>query len=131
MKFLLALYYIYNLDENSYIKPFIEDEAQLSKLNDAVQIDKLITTPIIEENHFLNEKLIDDISGNDYKEVVNQSAREWILKDPTVKDKKVEGFSSVDAALQQVEKEKENSKKELKDITEMMAKGRKKSQRKK
>ena len=109
----------------------IQDEAQLSKLNDAVQIDKLITTPIIEENHFLNEKLIDDISGNDYKEVVNQSAREWILKDPTVKDKKVEGFSSVDAALQQVEKEKENSKKELKDITEMMAKGRKKKKSKK
>ena len=129
-------YYLSN-DANNLTKEdlkrdvLIQDEAQLSKLNDAVQIDKLITTPIIDENHFLNQKLIDDISGNDYKEVVNQSAREWILKDPTVKDKKIEGFSSVDAALQQVEKEKENSKKELVEITEMMAKGRKKKKNKK
>jgi len=32
----------------------IQDEAKLSKINDAAQIDKMITTPIIEENQFLD-----------------------------------------------------------------------------
>jgi len=32
----------------------IQDEAKLSKINDEVQIDKMITIPIIEENHFLD-----------------------------------------------------------------------------
>ena len=110
----------------------IQDEVQLSKINDAMQIDKLITIPIIEENHFLREELIDDISGKDYKEVVNQSAREWILKDPAAKEQKAEGLLTVDDALKQVEKEKENSKNVLVAIeTEMKAKGRKKKKKNK
>jgi len=32
----------------------IQDEAKLSKINDAAQIDKMIITPIIEENQFLD-----------------------------------------------------------------------------
>ena len=40
---------------------------------DSIQIGKMITILIIEESHFLDEKLIDDIPGNDYKEVVNQN----------------------------------------------------------
>ena len=63
----------------------IQDEEKLSKLNDAIQIDQMITTPIYEENHFFNEKLLDEISGNDYKEVVDQHPRQWIINDPTQK----------------------------------------------
>ena len=58
----------------------IKDEAQLAKLKDDVAIDKLITTPIVEDDHFFNKKLKDEISGNDYKEVVNQFPRNWILR---------------------------------------------------
>ena len=36
----------------------------------------MVTTPFIEENYFFNEKLMDIISGNDYKEIVNQNPRE-------------------------------------------------------
>ena len=58
----------------------IKDEKELEKLNNEVEIDKLITTPIVEDDHFFNQKLKDEISGNDYKEVVNQHPRNWILK---------------------------------------------------
>ena len=113
----------------------IQDEAQLSKLNDAIQIDKLITTPIIEENHFLDEKLIDDIAGNDYKEVVNQNPREWILKTTApVKEAIKQTLLTVDDALKEVEKEKEKSKELLKtglDGGEMTAKGRKRKNKNK
>ena len=68
-----------NVDE------LIKDESQIATINDDVTIDKLITTPIVEEDHFFNQKLKDEISGNDYKEVVNQHPRNWILR--TVKNK--------------------------------------------
>ena len=58
----------------------IKDEKELEKLNNEVDIDKLITTPIVEDDHFFNQKLKDEISGNDYKEVVNQHPRNWILR---------------------------------------------------
>ena len=122
-----------NLSEKKDI--LIQDEVQLSQLKDEIQIDKMITTPIIEENHFFDEKLLDAIDGNDYKEVVNQNPREWILK--TMKENKEvsKEILTVDDALKEMEKEKENSKNILKtEITELMAKGKrrgKKSQNKK
>jgi hypothetical protein len=58
----------------------IKDEEELEKINNEVEIDKLITTPIVEDDHFFNKKLKDEISGNDYKEVVNQHPRNWILR---------------------------------------------------
>ena len=106
----------------------IQDEAQLSQLKDSIQIDKMITTPIIDENHFLDEKLIDDISGNDYKEVVNQNPRDWILKTADTIKKPATQILTVDDALKEVEKEKEKTKELLKPGGEIetMAKGRKK-----
>ena len=56
------------------------DEIELSKLTNEDEIDKLITTPIINDDNFFNKKLKDIISGNDYKEVVNQAPRKWIMK---------------------------------------------------
>ena len=112
----------------------IQDEAHLSQLNDAIQIDKMITTPIIEENHFFNAKLNDTISGNDYKEVVNQNPREWIMKASEKNPQTAKAILTVDDALKEVEKEKENSKELLQkglDGGEMTAKGRKRNKNKK
>ena len=114
----------------------IQDEVQLSQLKDEVQIDKLITTPIIEENHFFDEKLLDAIDGNDYKEVVNQAPREWILKTTQDNKKETKEILTVDDALKEMEKEKEKSKDVITEIkqNELMAKGRrggKKSKNKK
>ena len=57
----------------------ILDEDQLAKLTNEDEIDKLITTPVISDDKFFNKKLQDIISGNDYKEVVNQAPRRWIM----------------------------------------------------
>ena len=39
----------------------------------------MFTTPFVEDNHFFNTKLKDKINGNDYKEVVNQKGRNWLM----------------------------------------------------
>ena len=113
----------------------IQDEALLTELKDAIQIDKMITTPIIEENHFFNAKLNDEIDGKDYKEVVNQSSREWIVKTSTPQTKPTQGILTLDDALKEVEKEKENSKQILEQglngAGEMTAKGRRRNKNKK
>ena len=67
-------------NQDLYTDELIKDEEQLANLNDDVAIDKLITTPIVEDDHFFNTKLKDEITGNDYKEVVNQHPRNWILR---------------------------------------------------
>jgi hypothetical protein len=97
-------YFLTNAEANKLTNEdaLIQDEVQLSQLNDEIEIDKMITTPIIQEKDFMNKKLVDEISGNDYKEVVNQNAREWILKDPNVKEKKVEGLLTVGDALEEI-----------------------------
>ena len=58
----------------------IKEETTLLTLNDAIKINQMITTPVIEDNHFFNKTLKDRISGNDYKEIVNQSGRNWLLE---------------------------------------------------
>ena len=56
----------------------IKDEKQLLTLNDAIKINQMVTTPIFDDGHFFNKNLKDKISGNDYKEIVNQGGRNWI-----------------------------------------------------
>ena len=113
----------------------IQDEVQLSQLSDSIQIDKMITTPIIDENHFFNEKLSDAISGNDYKEVVNQNPREWILKaeGEKVEQTETKAILTLDDALKEMEKEKEKTKELLESGLqdgEMCAKGGKRKRKK-
>ena len=55
------------------------DEANIEKINNEDEIDKLITTPVVDDDKFFNKKLKDIISGNDYKEVVNQAPRKWLM----------------------------------------------------
>ena len=57
----------------------IKDESTLLKLNDVLTINQMITTPVIADNHFFNTSLKDKISGNDYKEIINQGGRKWLL----------------------------------------------------
>ena len=123
-----------NLTEEELRKDMlIQDEVQLSKLNDTIQIDKMITTPIIDENQFFNEKLMDEISGNDYKEVVNQNAREWILKtEGKAEQVPTNKILTLDDALKEIEKEKENSKELLKNgIAQTEGKGRRRKKKNK
>ena len=68
------------LNQNLNEPEIIKDEEALLNLKDEEEIDKMITTPIVEDNHFFNKKLKDEISGSDYKEVVNQGVRNWLLK---------------------------------------------------
>ena len=86
----------------------IMDEEQLAKMTNEDEIDKFITTPVINDDKFFNKKLKDIISGNDYKEIVNQAPRRWImnrkgLKPPQGKPGKI---PSLNEALQMFEKEK-------------------------
>ena len=82
----------------------ILDEPQLAKLTDEVEIDKFITTPIISDDLFFNPKLKDEISGSDYKEIVNQASRQWLL--PKGSKPAPRKFLSLNEALRVYEEEK-------------------------
>jgi hypothetical protein len=94
----------------------LQDEVELSQLTDSILIDRMITIPLIDDDHFFNEKLADEISGNDYKEVVVQNPREWILKTSTVQVNPGQGLLTLEDALREVEKEKINSIKIMEDF---------------
>ena len=57
----------------------IKDETHLATLNDMLKINQMVTTPVIEDNHFFDNQMQDTITGNDYKEVVNQGGRDWLI----------------------------------------------------
>ena len=56
----------------------ILDEKYLSKLTDEEEIDKYITTPLIDDAHFFNFNLKDDIFGNSLKEVIKKQPKRWM-----------------------------------------------------
>ena len=86
-----------DLEENEIIK----EEDYFDKLNDENDIDQLITTPILPEDLLNKNNLKEEISGNDYKEVVDQSPREWILNSVIVTndDKKLNESLTLNGAL--------------------------------
>ena len=85
---------------------FILDESHLDKIQNDEDIDKFITTPLIEDNHFFNKKLKDEISGNDYKEVVNQAPRHWLIKKENEKKNKIgQKLNNMNDALRTFEEE--------------------------
>ena len=98
--------------EKDYTKEKIEedtelilDEPQLAKLTDEIEIDKFITTPLISDDLFFNPKFKDEISGSDYKEIVNQSSRQWLL--PKGRGVAPRKFLSLNEALRVYEDEKQ------------------------
>ena len=58
----------------------ILDESYLAKLTDKNEIEKFITTVLIDDSHFFNFKLKDDIFGNSLKEVINKKPKRWMMK---------------------------------------------------
>ena len=58
----------------------ILDEAYLAKLTDSNEIDKYITTVLIDDAHFFNFKLKDDIFGNSLKEVIRKKPKKWMAQ---------------------------------------------------
>jgi len=86
-----------DLEENEIIK----EEDFFDKINDENEIDQLITTPLIPEDLLNKNNLKEEISGNDYKEVVDQSPRKWILNSIIIKndDKKLDKSLSLNGAL--------------------------------
>ena len=103
----------------------ILDEPQLQKLTDEIEIDKFITTPIISDDLFFNPKLKDEISGSDYKEIVNQASRQWLL--PKGNKSAPRKFLSLNEALRvyEDEKQKRDSFKEQEKEKEKKAKNEK------
>ena len=83
----------------------ILDEPQLAKLTDEIEIDKFITTPIISDDLFFNPKLKDEITGSDYKEIVNQAPRQWLL--PKDKNNAARKFLSLNEAIKIYDEEKQ------------------------
>ena len=86
---------------------FVLDENHLEKIQNDEDVDKFITTPLIEDNHFFNNKLKDEISGNDYKEVVNQAPRHWLIKKENEKKnmKNFQKINNMNDALRTFEEE--------------------------
>ena len=86
-----------DLEENEIIK----EEDYFDKISDENEIDQLITTQILPENSLNKNNLEEEIPGNDYKEVVDQSPRQWILNTIIVKndDKQSNESLSLNGAL--------------------------------
>ena len=87
---------------------FILDEQHLGNIENEEEIDKFITTPIIEDDHFFNNKLKDEIKGNDYKEVVNQVPRNWLIRKDRDKfngKKNMPKFNNLNDALRTFDEE--------------------------
>ena len=59
----------------------VKEEGLLTKIKDEDKKEKFITTRIIDDDYFFNENLKDEYSGKDYKEVIDQYPRKWILKE--------------------------------------------------
>ena len=103
-------YYLNNIKKLSLEQlneeKLINDEEILLNINDEKELDKLITTDLIEDNYFFDDKLKDKFYGNDYKEIVDQYPRKWLY------DEKVDEnllIKSVEDALDKYDLESDMS----------------------
>ena len=86
----------------------IKEESSLQTVNDSIKLNQLITTNFIEDNHFFNTKLKDKIRGNDYKEIVNQEGRDWLLNKilpPGARSQSAPRLNTLDDCLKQFNEE--------------------------
>ena len=65
-------------EEELNVDEIIKDEENIKNITNEKEIDQLITTPIVEDDFFFDEKLKDEYCGNDYKEIVDQYPRKWL-----------------------------------------------------
>ena len=87
----------------------ILDEKLMIKINNEEEIDKFINTPLIEDNFFFNKNLEDEISGNDYKEIINKYL---IKKNLDIDNKNIEKINNINDALKKFEFFKEKRKRD-------------------
>ena len=94
-----------NLDEEEIIK----DEEHFQNIDNNIELDKFTTTSIIDDDFFFNNFLKDEISGKDYKEVVDQHPRQWIMNSYVSNDNSNEQRKSLslDEALKRFDEEYE------------------------
>ena len=97
-----------NLNEKDLLKDeLILDEKLMMKLTNEEDIDKFINTPMINDDHFFDKKLQDEISGNDYKEIINKTPFNFLVKK---ENKKIEKINNINDALKKYENEKQKSR---------------------
>ena len=82
----------------------ILDESYLKNINNEIDIDTFITTQFFPDDLFFDQNLKDELSGNDYKEIVNQIHRLWMI--PREDKYQPRKFLSLHEALRTFEKEK-------------------------
>ena len=82
----------------------IFDESYLTKLNDKNEIEKFITTAFIDDAHFFDSKLKDDIFGNSLKEVIIKKPKKWMLQNEEKKEKH-KSLMSLKEAMKKFEEE--------------------------
>ena len=103
-------YYLTNIKKLSLEQlneeKLINDEEILIKINDEEELDKLITTDLIEENYFFDDNLKDKFYGNDYKEIVDQYPRKWLYNQ---KSDETLLINSVEEALEKYASERDLS----------------------
>ena len=101
-----------NIDENDLIRDDVFlDEKLMLKMTNEEELNKFINAPLLEDNYFFDKKLEDEISGSDYKEIINKTPMKWLVKD-NIKDnnKKIEKINNIDEALKKFEVEKQRQK---------------------
>ena len=94
---------------NKFNDELILDEKLMIKINNEEEIDKFINTPLIEDNFFFNKNLEDEISGNDYKEIIN---KRLIKKNSDIDNKNIEKINNINDALKKFEFFKEKRKRD-------------------
>ena len=70
-------------------------------------INKFINTPMINDDFFFDKKFKDEISGNDYKEIIKKITIKYLMKK---ENKNIQIINNINENLKKYEKEKEKSK---------------------
>ena len=96
-------------NQNLEVEEIIKDEEHFQNIDNFIELDKLTTTSIIDDDFFFNNYLKDEISGKDYKEVVDQHPRQWIMNSYLSNDDNNEQRNSLtlDDALKRFDEEYE------------------------
>ena len=83
----------------------ILDEEYLNKLTDKNEIEKFITTNLIDDTYFFNSKLKDEIAGNNLKEVINKKPKKWMVEKKVKKIQRPHKFFSLNEFMHIFEEE--------------------------
>ena len=93
-------------EEELNVDEIIKDEENIKNITNEKEIDQLITTPIVEDDFFFDEKLKDEYCGNDYKEIVDQYPRKWLKQKLS---NEFELINNLNEAMKKFQEEKEKS----------------------